>query len=185
MRTKTFLAGVALVVMVLPTAPLLRAADNLSIAPNLNYGDHNKKQGRLIFGDNLNDGIVEGKPNVILFYFEECYNAKRQAKRTVELYRKYHDYFHFVIVDVDQPISRTQRDAFFRYSTGKMPHTTIIDKKGHLVFDYSGEVQEDALAGWMDFALRQSGENSRAIRAVRTSTGVTPNQQAELNKTEK
>ncbi len=182
---KTLLLGVALAVLVLPGVPLMRAADNLSIAPNLEYSEHNKKQGGLIFGDNMDDGIVEGKPNLLLFYFEECYNAKRQARRTVELYRKYRDHFHFVIIDVDKPLSRAQRDEFFRYSTGEMPHTTILDKKGQLVFDYSGEVQEGTLAGWMDFALRQSGVNPSATRAVRASTDPPADQQVEWKKAEK
>src|SRR5208283_1376680 len=91
----------AVLVLMLALPAGLRAADNLVLSPNLDYY-HNKKQGPLITGNNMNDGLAKGVPNFILFYGEECYNSKRQARLTVHMYEKYKDRVHFVVVDLDK-----------------------------------------------------------------------------------
>jgi hypothetical protein len=150
----------------------LAAADNLRLASNLDYSDHNKKQGPLITGDHLDDGIVDGKPSYVFFYFESCYNAKRQARRTVEMYNKYKGRFQFVVVDLDHHLSAAQKDLFEQYFFGYIPHTTILDAQGRPVFDYTGEADEVTVDGWMDYALRLSDDGDEPPPA--TSREVKP-----------
>jgi hypothetical protein len=133
---------------------VLSAADNLVLNPNLDYSDHNKMQGRLFAGDHLDDGFEEGKINYIFFYFEKCYNAKRQARVTYHLYQQYRNQVHFVVIDLNLMLPPAQMKLARKYCSGKIPHTTILDKNGGLVFDYTGEADETTMSGWLDYALR-------------------------------
>jgi hypothetical protein len=150
---------VAGLLLVLGLSCLLNAADNLKLNPNLDYSDHNKNQGRLFGGDNLDDGFVEGKVNYIIFYFEKCYNAKRQARVTYHMYERYKDRVHFVIVDLNLLLPPNQMKLARKYCSGKVPHTTILDKNGGLIFDFTGEADETTMAGWLDYALRVAAQN--------------------------
>jgi len=147
--------AVLALLLALPTA--LGAADNLVLKPNLDYADHNRKQGRLIMGDNLDDGLAKGVPNYILFYGEKCYNSKRQARATVQMYEKYKGRVHFVIVDLDRLTSPDQKLLRNRYFVGWIPHTTILDKQRHVVFDYTGDTEDGIIDGWLAYTLRQDG----------------------------
>src|SRR5262245_609237 len=76
------------------------AAENLKLNPHLDYSS-DSHDGPLITGDNIQGGLVAGKPNYIIIFGEACYNSKRQARRTVELYGKYRDKVNFVVIDLD------------------------------------------------------------------------------------
>ena len=158
MKSVATVAILALMVM-LPRAA--RAADNLVINPNLDYSDHNKEQGPLITGENMDDGVVKGMPNYIFFYGEKCYNSKRQARRTVNLYEKYKDRVHFVIVDLNKISSPQQKSLRNRYFIGWIPHETILDQQGHVVFDYSGDTAESVIDGWLAATLREEGASAK------------------------
>jgi hypothetical protein len=87
----------------------VNAATNLKLNPNLDYSS-DSNDGPLITGDNITDGVVHpGKPAYVIFYHNECYNSKRQAKRTVELYEKYQGKVDFIVVDLDAKISNEQK----------------------------------------------------------------------------
>jgi len=142
----------ALAFMAMP-APLC-AADNLKLKPGLDYMK-NAWQGPVIEGDNMWDGVEKGKPNLIFMYAEFCFDAKRQAERTVEMYRDYGDRVHFVIIDLSRPIpKRTQIPLLKKYWSRVFPHTVILDSNGKTVFDYIGEVDDATLIGWLDASLR-------------------------------
>jgi len=132
---------------------LLNGADNLRMNPRLDYMK-NGVQGPLILGDKMDEGVREGVPNLIFFYAEYCYNAKRQALRTVELYRDYKDSVHFVVLDLSQPLTPSQIDLFKKYFSPDFPHIIILNSLGKPVFDYVGETPTATLIGWLDFALR-------------------------------
>ncbi|HEV2175893.1 MAG TPA: hypothetical protein VGW33_01610 [Terriglobia bacterium] len=143
------------------TPALGGAADHLKLTPGLDY-IKNSWQGPIIKGHHMGDGIVKGMPNYIFFYAEFCYNAKREALRTVELYRDYGDRVHFVIVDASRPVPRlAQMPLVHKFFNGDFPHTTILDKNGKVVFDYTGEVDDATLMGWMDAAVRAGGETAK------------------------
>jgi hypothetical protein len=154
--------AVMTVACLLAATGCLRGAENLVITPNLDYSDHNKKQGPLITGDHMDDGVVEGMPNYIFFYMEKCYNAKRQALITVHMYEKYKNRLHFVVVDLDKPMSEAQKIAKQKYCNDIIPHETILDQHGTAVFDYTGETDEPTLEGWIKYTLQNSGAAEQA-----------------------
>ena len=73
------------------------AIDNLKLNSQLNYSS-DSRDGPLITGDDAQAGFVAGKTNYVIIYGEGCFNSKRQALRTVELYNKYRNQVHFVVV---------------------------------------------------------------------------------------
>jgi len=80
--------------------PLLFAIDNLKINSKLDYAS-DSLDGPLITRDDAQSGFLPGKPNYVIIYGEGCFNSKRQARRTVELYNKYRGQVHFVVIDLD------------------------------------------------------------------------------------
>ena len=140
----------------------LRGADNLKLAPGLDFMK-NAYQGPAITGDKMWDGIEKGKPNYIFMYGEFCYDAKRQAQRTVEMYRDYGDRVHFVIIDLSRPIAKVEQMPLVKkYYTGLFPHTTILDKNGKVVLDYTGEIDDATLIGWIDAGAQPGAETNEA-----------------------
>lgn len=151
MKRRYLIATLAL----LSTPAVLRAAENLKLKPGLDY-IKNAWQGPAIEGDNMWEGVEKGKPNLIFIYAEFCYDAKRQAQRTVEMYRDYGDRVHFVVIDLSRPIpKRTQIPLVKKYWSRTFPHTVILGKNGMMLFDYVGEVDDATLIGWLDAAVRR------------------------------
>ncbi len=139
---------------------ILPGADHLVLNPRLNYKKNNH-QGPLITGDHMMDSIKPGVVNYISFYAEFCYNAKRQARTTVDLYNSYKGRVHFVIVDFEYGWSAAQgqlvRQYFMSDGNRNIPQTVILDGKGRPVFDYIGQAPEGLLEGWLDAALEYPG----------------------------
>jgi len=131
----------------------VNAATNLKLNPNLDYSS-DSNDGPLITGDNITDGTIQqGKPAYIIFYHHECYNSKRQAKRTVELYEKYEGNIGFIIVDLDSKISDEQNELRERFYRNYIPHVTIIGANGSVLYNRSGEIGTDLLSSILDKAL--------------------------------
>ncbi len=129
------------------------AATGLKLNSNLDYSS-DSNDGPLITGDNMTDGVVQsGKPAHIIFYHRECYNSKRQARRTVELYEKYQGKVDFIVVDLDTEISKEQKELRDRFYKKYIPHVTIIDPKGNVVYNSSGEEDTGALSAILDKSL--------------------------------
>jgi hypothetical protein len=99
------LTSAALLILLVPAF----AADNLRLNSKLDYSS-DSQDGPLITGDHLADGFTAGKPAYVILYGEGCYNSKRQARRTVNLYQKYKGRVQFIIVDLDRPLSAAQQD---------------------------------------------------------------------------
>lgn len=131
----------------------VNTATNLKLNPNLDYST-DSNDGSLITGDNITDGIIQqGKPAYIIFYHHECYNSKRQAKRTVELYEKYEGNIDFIIIDLDSKISNEQNELRERFYPKYIPHVTIIGANGSVLYNRSGEIGNDLLSSILDKAL--------------------------------
>lgn len=129
------------------------AATNLKLNPDLNYSS-DSDDGPPITGDDMQDGVIKnGKPAYIIFYHRECYNSKRQARRTVLLYAKYKDRVEFIVVDLDSPRSVEQDNLVKSYYRNYIPHVTIVDKKGGVVYDKSGEVGNGSTSDILDKLL--------------------------------
>ncbi len=156
------------VLLALPA--LLTAAENLRMNPRLDYMK-NGVQGPLILGDHMDDVVEQGVPNFIIIYAEFCYNAKRQALRTVELYRDYKDSVHFVVINLSQPLTPVQIDLFKKYLSADFPHIIIVDRLGKPVFDYIGETPAATLIGWLDSTLRLPADQDAAAKLLDKKSG--------------
>jgi hypothetical protein len=129
-----------LIYLLLGTGSHSLAATNLKLNQKLDYTS-DSNDGPLITGDDMSDGLLRnGIPAYVIFYQRECYNSKRQARRTVELYDKYKGKVDFIVVDLDSRLSKEQKTLRDRYYRGYIPHVTVIDGKGGAVYDRSGEV---------------------------------------------
>jgi len=129
------------------------AADNLRLNQGLDYSS-DSMDGPLITGDHFDEGAQAGRPNYIIVYGEGCFNSKRQAKRTVELYEKYKDTVAFVIIDLDMPRSDTQQKLVKKYYQGSIPHVVLLDKSGRAIYNSAGEVESNTVSALLDKALQ-------------------------------
>ncbi len=129
------------------------AATDLKLNPNLNYSS-DSNDGPLITGKNMSDGSInKGKPAYVIFYHRECYNSKRQARKTVELYEEYNGKVDFIVVDLDSPRSSEQTALLRSHYKNYIPHLTIYDKTGKAVYDKSGEVRNTQMSELLDGLL--------------------------------
>jgi hypothetical protein len=128
-------------------------ADHLKLNPKLDYGS-DRQDGQLITGEHMQEGLVTGKPNYVIFFQEGCFNSKRQARRTVDLYEKYKDRVNFVIVDLDRNPSAYQQKLAHKYYRNYIPHVTILDAHGAVMYDQAGEVEVSRVSGLLDQALQ-------------------------------
>src|ERR1700732_4601869 len=108
------------------SSPLLFAIDNPKLNSKLDYTS-DSLDGPVITGDDAQTGFVPGKPNYVIIYGEGCFNSKRQARRTVELYNKYRSRVHFVVIDLDVQRSPEQQQLVKLYYKGYIPHVLVLN----------------------------------------------------------
>jgi hypothetical protein len=145
---------VRLLWLLLLAAPSLLAIDNLKLNPHLDYGS-DSLDGPLITGTDAQSGFVSGKTNYVIMYGEGCFNSKRQARRTVELYNKHRSQVHFVVVDLDVQRSPEQQDLVKKYYKGYIPHVLVLDAHGEPLYNQSGEVDSGVIE---DLFKRSAGQ---------------------------
>jgi len=126
-------------VLLLTLSPVMFAIDNLKLNSRLDYTS-DSLDGPLITGDDMQSGFVAGKPNYVIIYGEGCFNSKRQARRTVDLYNKYRAQVHFVVIDLDIQRSPEQQKLVKQYYKGYIPHVLVLDLHGEALYNQSGEV---------------------------------------------
>jgi hypothetical protein len=134
------------------TAPMF-AADNLKVNPKLDYAS-DSEDGPLITGDNMEAGFVPGKPAYVIMYGEGCYNSKRQARRTVQLYQQFKGRVQFIVVDLDRTLSPGQQELKKKYYVGYIPHVVVLNSSGTALYNSSGEVDESVISPLLEKALR-------------------------------
>jgi hypothetical protein len=142
-------------IFVLATAFTLpaHAAENLKLNQHLDYSS-DSQDGPLITGDRLEDGVVAGKPAYAIIYGEGCYNSKRQARRTVELYEKYKGRVQFVVVDLDKPRSPAQENLVKKFYQGSIPHVVVLNRDGKTLYNAAGEVDDSEISKVLDKTLK-------------------------------
>ena len=136
------------------------AIDNLKLNSKLDYSS-DSLDGPLITGDDAQSGFVPGKTNYVIIYGEGCFNSKRQARRTVELYNKYRDQVHFVVVDLDVKRSPEQQKLVKEYYQGSIPHVLILDANGKPLYNSAGEVDSKHIASIFDQSFNQASGGSK------------------------
>jgi hypothetical protein len=140
--------------LLLLAVPTLFAIDNLRLNPKLDYGS-DSLDGPLITGSDAQSGFVSGKTNYIIMYGEGCFNSKRQARRTVELYNQYRSQVHFVVVDLDVQRSPEQQQLVKQYYKGYIPHVLVLDARGEPLYNRSGEVDSRVIEELFKRSLSQ------------------------------
>ena len=96
-----------------------------------------------IRGQALDEGrIASDRPTAIFFGTAHCWNTAREAERFVALYRGHAAEARFVVVDLDRP-SADQKKLVARFYRGYIPHVTILDARGAVVYDRAGETAKD------------------------------------------
>jgi len=128
-----------LLVLLMMSSTALLAIENLRLNSQLDYTS-DSQDGPLITGDDAQSGFVAGKINYVIIYGEGCFNSKRQARRTVELYDKYRSQVHFVVVDLDVQRSPDQQKLVKQFYTGSIPHVVVLDARGETLYNQPGEV---------------------------------------------
>ena len=134
--------------------PLTFAIDNLKLNSKLDYTS-DSLDGPLITGDDAESGFVPGKPNYVIIYGEGCFNSKRQARRTVDLYNKYRALVHFVVIDLDVPRSPEQQELVKQYYKGYIPHVVVLNARGEALYNHSGEVDSVYIENILKHSLGQ------------------------------
>jgi thioredoxin-related protein len=152
MRHPVFVSVVGMALFL--AASTSRAGENLKINPHLDYSS-DSQDGPLITGDRMDEAIVAHRVNYVIMYGEGCYNSKRQARRTVQLYEKYRGQVNFVIIDLDHPLSSGQSELVRKHYQGSIPHVLILDKAGKSLHDAPGEFNDLEVAALFDKALAQ------------------------------
>lgn len=128
------------------------AADNLRLRPGISFV-HDLDKGYPILGDHLDDVKIEsGKPNLIFFAASGDLNSNRQARRVVDLYKKYKEQIKFIVVDVDHPGNPETKQLIKAYYQGYIPQQVVVDKQGRTFWTHLGE--SDGIAAQFDKCLQ-------------------------------
>ena len=70
----------------------------------------------------------------------------------MELYERYKDRVHFVLVNLDRSRSAAQ-ELVRKHFRGYIPHVTVVAPGGRVLYDKSGEMDTERLAAILDRAL--------------------------------
>jgi len=149
-----------LCLLLMLSGPALFAIDNLKLNSILDYTS-DSLDGPLITGDDAQSGFVAGKTNYVIIYGEGCFNSKRQARRTVELYNKYRSQVHFVVVDLDSKRSPEQQQLVKQYYKGYIPHVLVLGANGKPLYDSTGEVDSKVIEGIFAKSFAESDGGSQ------------------------
>jgi hypothetical protein len=116
-------------------------AVSLTLAPDLSFTDDSSSNFP-IRGENLKEGrIASDRPTLVFLGTSHCWNTNREAERTVALYAKKKDAVRFLVVDLDHP-SADQRVLVKRFATGFIPTLAVLDAKGNVMYNRSGETSQ-------------------------------------------
>ena len=72
----------------------------------------------------------------------------------MDLYNQYQGRVQFVVIDLDQKQSASQKELVRKYYTGSIPHVVILGRSGNALYNAAGEVQEDTLTTILNRALQ-------------------------------
>ncbi len=146
--------------MLLLGAQTLFGIENLKLNSRLDY-QTDSLDGLLITGDDVQSGFVPGKTNYVIIYGEGCFNSKRQARRTVELYNKYRNQVHFVVVDLDVKRSPEQQQLVKQYYQGSIPHVLVLGANGKPLYNSAGEVDSSTIEAVFSKSLNQPAAGAK------------------------
>jgi hypothetical protein len=131
-----------------------QAAENLHMRAGISFF-HDLDQGFPIMGDKMDDAqVATGKPTLVFFGAAGDLNTNRQARRIVDLYKKYNaDAVKFIVVDVDNATTQPARLLIKTYYPGYIPTQVLFDKQGKAKWNHTGEVDASVIGGHLDKLL--------------------------------
>ena len=149
----------AALIMVLVAAACLgvlpaSAAENLRLRDGVSFS-HDLDQGFPIMAEKMDDvQIASGKPTLLFFGACGDLNTNRQAKRIVDLYKKYKtEPVKFIVVDVDKADSQSLKALIKSYYPGYIPAQVVFDKQGKSAWSHTGEVDAGIIGTRIDKQL--------------------------------
>lgn len=131
------------------------AADDISLKPGISF-DQDLDTGFPIICQNQNDiAIEQGHPTLIFFGASGDLNTNKQAKRLVDLYRRYKSSsLKFIVVDVDSAVtSPAMKQLIKSFYGGYIPDQILLDKTGKQAWHRSGEVEVKEMQHQIDQVL--------------------------------
>lgn len=131
------------------------AAENLRLREGLSYV-HDLDKGFPIIADKVDDVKIDtGKATLIFFGAAGDLNTNRQAKRVVELYKKYKETaLKFIVVDVDHVTTADTKQLIKNYYQGYIPQEVVLDKQGKTFWTHIGEVDTSSISGQLDKVMQ-------------------------------
>ena len=90
-------------------------ATDIHLNPKLDYNS-DSNDGPILTGKLMEDGkVATDKPTYVMVYSNLCFNSKRQARRTEDLYKKYQDKVKFILIDLDAKHSDEQKSLMKKH----------------------------------------------------------------------
>ncbi|MBA3859438.1 MAG: hypothetical protein C0507_21245 [Cyanobacteria bacterium PR.3.49] len=128
-------------------------ATNLRLKDGISFVQ-DTDNGFPIVADKMDDvSIAQGMPTLIFFGAAADLNTNRQAKRLVDLYKKFQDKIKVIVIDVDHPANTDALKLIKTYYKGYIPLNVILDKAGKLSSSHSGEVETGELKSKIERAM--------------------------------
>lgn len=116
---------------------------------------HDMDRSFPIVGDKMEDTALEpNRATLIFFGAIGDLNTNRQARRLVDIYKKYKDSdLKFIIIDVDHLRGEAAQQLVKKYYEGYIPGQVLLDKNGVKVWSHIGEVEANTVAQKIDKQL--------------------------------
>jgi hypothetical protein len=142
------------VFVVIASALAAYGAENLRMRDGISFY-HDLDQGFPILAEKMEDvQLAAGKPTLVFFGAAGDLNTNRQAKRIVDLYKKYKsEQLKFIVVDVDRASTPAAKSLIKAYYAGYIPAQVVFDKQGKQKWTHTGEVDAAAISGQVDKVL--------------------------------
>ena len=127
------------------------AAENLKLRDGISYV-HDLDKGFPIVADKMEDVELSAEhPTMLFFGAAGDLNTNRQAKRMVDLYKKYKAAnVKFVVIDVDHPLSSEAKTLIKSHYQNYIPAQILFDKSRKQRWTHSGETETSIMSAQID-----------------------------------
>lgn len=134
----------------------MQAAENLRMRDGVSFTSDLDKTFPIVAEKMEDVEIATAKPTVLFFGAAGDLNTNRQAKRIVELYKKYKTAgaVKFVVIDVDKPGSPAAKALIKAHYQGYIPGEVIFDKTGKSKWTHTGECEVNTMANQIEKVLQ-------------------------------
>ena len=152
--TRTLVLVGVIALAILTTTQQAKSAENLKLREGISFYQ-DTDSGFPIVAEKIDDvSPAKDGPTLMFFGASGDLNTNRQARRLVDLYRKYCSRgLKFVIIDVDNADNAVAKQLLKEYYRGYIPLAVLLDKKSQSRWSATGEVELNVLQNQIDRAL--------------------------------